>query len=324
MSAGGLFNEVLIKPAKEGCNNLYIVSGYGTAAMAFHHLGTLKEAGLKVNIELILGMCPKDGLSESNHRGFLHLMENEFKDAFKCSYVVNPPPVHSKVYAWFKDDKPMFGFIGSANYTQTGFSSRQKEAMAKCSAEDCFRYYESLYEQTIYCNHIDAGDIVRIYNDLTYERLLRQKIIKEDEVPEDFVLHGLPHVKVSLLDNEGNLPNRSGLNWGQRPELHREPNQGYIRLPADVYKSSFFPDVGEHFTVHTDDDKVLICSRAQQNGKAIHTPHNNSLIGMYFRNRLSLQSGKLVTEEHLLKYGRTDIDFYRIDDETYFMDFTVK
>lgn len=78
-----------------------------------------------------------------------------------------------------------------------------------------------------------------------------------------------------------------------------------------------------HFTVLTDDNKVLICTRAQQNGKAIHTPHNNSLIGEYFRHRLGIPYGHSVTKEHLLSYGRTDIDFYKIDDETYSMDFSV-
>ncbi len=73
----------------------------------------------------------------------------------------------------------------------------------------------------------------------------------------------------------------------------------------------------------TDDGKTIICTRAQQNGKAIHTPHNNSLIGEYFRNRLGLASGILVTEGDLAKYGRSNITFYKIDDETYYMDFAV-
>ncbi len=104
--------------------------------------------------------------------------------------------------------------------------------------------------------------------------------------------------------------------------MGREPNQAYIRLPANIYSTDFFPEIGAHFTVHTDDNKVLICSRAQQNGKAIHTPHNNSLIGQYFRNRLGLASGAFVRREDLLRYGRTHIDFYKIDNETYYMDFS--
>ena len=78
-----------------------------------------------------------------------------------------------------------------------------------------------------------------------------------------------------------------------------------------------------HFTINTDDNKTLIATRAQQNGKAIHTPHNNSLIGEYFRMRLGLPNGAFVQKEDLIRYGRTDVDFYKIDDETYYMDFSV-
>jgi hypothetical protein len=125
-----------------------------------------------------------------------------------------------------------------------------------------------------------------------------------------------------LLGNEGELPQRSGLNWGQRPEEHREPNQAYIRLTAPIYRSDFFPEIKQHFTIRTDDNKILICTRAQQNGKAIHTPHNNSLIGEYFRNRLGVPNGQPVRKDDLRRYGRVDIDFYKVDEETYFMDFS--
>lgn len=77
-----------------------------------------------------------------------------------------------------------------------------------------------------------------------------------------------------------------------------------------------------HFTVLTDDGNVLICARAQENGKAIHTPHDNSLIGKYFRNRLALASGVAVEKKDLENYGRTDVRFYKIDNETYFLDFS--
>lgn len=320
MLIDNLFNDILMEPVNRGCNKLFIVSGYATAAMAFHHLNALKALNAEVDVELILGMCAQDGLSESNHRGFQQLVDRDFQNFFKCSYVVNLPQVHSKVYAWFKDDDPMFGFAGSANYTQTAFFNSQRELMVQCPPEECFRYFESLYDDTLYCTHIDAENIVTIYNDQTYKRLLRQKIITEDDVPEDFILQGLPHVRVELLGARGYA--RSGLNWGQRPEYNRDPNQAYIRLPANVYNSDFFPEVGVHFTVHTDDNKVLICTRAQQNGKAIHTPHNNSLIGQYFRNRLGLSSGAFVVKEDLQGYGRTYLDFYKIDNETYYMDFS--
>lgn len=103
----------------------------------------------------------------------------------------------------------------------------------------------------------------------------------------------------------------------------REPNQAYIPLKTEICNTDFFPPTGQHFTINTDDRKILVCSRAQQNGKAIHTPHNNSQIGEYFRNRLNVTNGELVTMNDLMNYGRTDINFYKVDEENYFMDFSV-
>ncbi|OFX27910.1 MAG: hypothetical protein A2X08_05875 [Bacteroidetes bacterium GWA2_32_17] len=129
-------------------------------------------------------------------------------------------------------------------------------------------------------------------------------------------------VTLTLLDSDTReTPKRSGINWGQRDR--REHNQAYINIPAKVGRSGFFPERYETFTVVTDDNKQMICVRAQDEGKGLHSTLNNSLLGEYFRYRLGLKSGEFVTKEHLLKYGRTDITFYKIDAENYLMDFSV-
>lgn len=272
-------------------------------------------------------MSGQDGLVESNHRGFQALVASTFSGIFECSYITKPPSVHSKVYAWFENDKPKQAFLGSANYTQIAFNDKlRREAMVECSANRGLSYFETLIHDTIYCTHVDTENLIKIYNDKSYQRVKKQKqvvgVIEEDDtISSKILVKGLPKITVSLLDRSGEVPSKSGLNWGQREG--REHNQAYLSLSSQIYKSDFFPERTIHFTVYTDDDKVLICTRAQDNAKAIQTPHNNSLIGEYFRNRLALLSGAKVTKANLLHYGRTDVDFYKIDDETYFMDFSV-
>lgn len=61
---------------------------------------------------------------------------------------------------------------------------------------------------------------------------------------------------------------------------------------------------------------------AQDSGKALHTPENNSILGRYLRNRMGLPSGIYVTREHLDRYGRTDIEFRRIGPKLYQLDFS--
>ena len=112
----------------------------------------------------------------------------------------------------------------------------------------------------------------------------------------------------------------SGLNWGQRPG--RNPNQAYLAVTADIQREGFFPDIGIKFRLLTDDGYEFICVRAQQNGKAIHTENNNDL-GRYFRNRIGVRSGGLVTIHHLLVYGKTWVDIHRVQDLVYHLDFSV-
>ena len=325
MLSDKLFKKVLVDPVSAGADELFIVSGYATSAMAFHHLNNLKtELHKDVKVNLIIGMCILDGLSESNHLGFKKIMDEDFKDNFTCSYIMNMPPLHSKVYSWCKGKVPIVGFVGSANYTQTAFYEKQRECLVETDSAKCLKYFQSLIKDTIYCNHIEVEDSIQIYPDASFARYKRPSKAKEIPVAEtpEVKIAGVPYVKVSLLAKDGTLPERSGLNWGQRPEEHRDPDQAYIKLPAEIYKTDFFPPIGLHFIVQTDDGKILTCSRAQQNGKAIHTPHNNSLLGQYFRNRLGLAEGEFVKSEHLEKYGRADIGFYKIEDETYYMDFS--
>ena len=62
----------------------------------------------------------------------------------------------------------------------------------------------------------------------------------------------------------------------------------------------------------------------QQNDKAITTPASNALLGEYFRNRLGLGNGAYIEKRHLQAYGRMDVTFYKIDDEQYYMDFSIE
>lgn len=311
-----------MKPLRDGCNSLKVISGYATSAMAFKHLGQALSLVPKLKIQLIIGMSNFDGLSLSNHCGFNKLVTEDFAGALTCSYVFQNKPVHSKAYIWLKDDHFETAFVGSANYTQTAFLGSNRELLAVANDESLIGYFNEIERDSIFCDSPETEQLIQIYRDVNY----RSKIRKQDEIDNtDRVFQeeriNLEHVKVSFLARDGSLPAISGLNWGQRGR--RKKNEAYIRLESKISRSSFFPPSTVHFTINTDDNKTLIATRAQSNGKAIHTPHNNGLIGEYFRMRLGLPNGAFISKEDLERYGRTDIDFYKIDDETYYMDFSV-
>lgn len=319
MLTENLYEKILLEPKSRdsSLDELYVVSGYSTSAMAFHHL----NHATNIRVSLIYGMSVLDGISLSNHKGFCKLTEEDFVGRFTCSYIFQGLPVHSKLYIWCSRSTPRYAFLGSANYTQSALRlSQRRELMIPTSPFRAFEYYQSIRGDSIYCNHGDVPDLICLYSDDKRKTGIRMQ--EDQESKADY--SGLPHVRISLLANSGEVGERSGLNWGQRPDQNREPNQAYIRLSAEVYRSDFFPPRESHFTVLTDDGKTIVCSRAQDNGKAIHTPHNNSLIGEYFRNRLNLPSGVPVKLADLNRYGRSDVDFFKIDDETFYLDFSIR
>lgn len=294
-------------------NQLYVVSGFSTPAMVLHHAEHLKNLKKHIRISLIIGIVQSTTDFIKNGNAFCNLVENELKGYFSCHCVKGLPYVHSKVYAWYKNEDPILAYVGSANYTQNAFIRKtQLEAMGSASPLDVKNYYDEQLERSILCSELQP-ELVDLGPSL--------HVAKEADIYIPDNLSNLEKASTSLLAKAGESPPKSGLNWGQREG--REPNQAYIPLRVPLTHSDFFPPIGIHFTVYTDDNKIFICVRAQANGKAIETPHNNSSLGLYFRKRLGVEKDAFVAKSDILNYGRHDVDFYKIDDETYYMDFSV-
>ena len=310
MISSDLRHSILIQPAAEGANKLYIVSGYASPSMVSWQYDTLKNMGIEsISINLIIGMTAAEGITVPNHKGFIELANAI--DGFNCQYLYQNMPVHSKLYVWEKNGEPYKAFVGSANYTQRAFGKSQREIMSECDPREALDYFYEIDRDTIYCTESEVDDFIVIINPI-------QELKKDDS----------NKLTLSLLMNngKGDIGKKSSLNWGQRGK--REPNQAYIPYPSAKRKKGFFPVKGNdasapHFTVVTDDMKSLVLRVEQQGNKAITTPEKNSKLGEYFRYRLGLPNGAFVTKEDLIRYGRTDVDFYKIDDEQYYMDFSV-
>ncbi len=313
-----MVKQILIDPITRGAQQLLLLSGYATPTMASWHMIRIKELGIKpIDINLIVGMTNYDGLTIDAHEGFKQLVTGKNRlgfSNFQCQYIFQGSPVHSKLYIWLKNDKPIEAYTGSANYTQAGFSTNRREYIVPCDPEEAFGYYNQVECDSIYCTHSEVDDNIVFMP-------THPVLDSESEYTQALIGEGIRPITLSLLARDGETGTRSGLNWGQRDG--REPNQAYIGLPAAIARTGFFPLGKQHFSVVTDDNKQLILRVEQQNDKAITTPMNNSLLGEYFRNRIGIANGAFVRRFDLERYGRTDVDFYKLDDEHYYMDFSV-
>lgn len=308
MFTNDLFEEALVAPIKQGCQELFVVSGFATATFVNRHLS--QESNFKIN--LIIGMPG----NRSDHLGFLSLYK-KFKGRFRGFYITNSPQVHSKVYAWHKDGFPVIGFSGSANYTQPGFTgSQQVNQIVLDDPLAITNFYDELLLRAIEMRDFKYDPSSLAITRPTIIGSLFPGQIQWD-VPDK-------RVTISFLDRRGIVSERSALNWGQRPELGREPNQAYLSLRKEARKEGFLPPVGETFTLITDDGVAIDCVVAQDGRKAIHSTFDNSEIGKYIRTRIGVPLGKLITASHLEKYGRTDYSIEKLDDETFYLDLSIQ
>lgn len=321
------FINVMFKdPIKKGADTLQIVCGYATPNMASWFFKNMPPVSMKI----IVGQAA-EGISVTVHEGFKDLVLSPFskKVKFSCQYVYRNNIVASKVYIWLKDGKPIKAFIGSMDFTQEDFSQSQRHLMNECDPAQALAYFDKIEADTICCEHSEIEEYILI-------RAVHDAFDKLNNPKKDLDACGIPSVTLSLLNSKtGETHKTSGLNWGHRCNVRknkqgklvkspRNPNEAYIPLPRNAAKSGFFPLGRQHFTALTDDRKQLILRVEQGGDKAITTPKGNNLLGLYFRNRLDLPEGAFVKREDLDRYGRTDVTFYKLDDEQFFMDFSPK
>lgn len=318
MKYSDLARRVLFAPMQLGADRLCILSGYATPNMASWLIKNLKKFKSRpIDLSLIVGMVPFDGLSISVHEGFKELQKELLPYEvvhYQCSYVYGSTPVHAKVYIWLKGDEPVMAFTGSANFTQSAFGDNRREYMVECDALKAYRYYCDIENDTIFCNHAEVEEYIVLYPTHSVLDMENKPIVSLSG-------ENIDKISLSLLSENGEVGTKSGLNWGQRSR--RNKNEAYIPLPANMVRTGFFPLNKQHFTVVTDDGRQLILRVEQQGNKAITTPLSNAQLGEYFRNRLGLANGAYIWRSDLENYGRTDVTFYKFDDEQYYMDFSV-
>jgi len=309
MITENLYKKILIDPAIKGCNELFIVSGYSSATFLRRNFEDLSQINKNIKINLLIGMQQQ----RNDHSAYLNI-KKLIGNRFEGFYYSGSPQVHSKTYSWLKDGDPVSGFSGSANYTQYGFfNTKQQNQMTDDNPSLIKEYFENLKKDSL-----KIQDYV-----ISTEETFDFQNVEGSLSPGDIEwIEFNNSVRISLLSKNGELPKRSGLNWGQRPEYNRDPNQAYLSIRSDARKEGFLPEKGFTFTLITDDNNTIDCTVAQDGRKAIHSTNDNSILGKYFRNRLNIESGSLVTKDDLIRYGRTDFLLKKLDEETFFLDFS--
>jgi len=314
-----LEKTVLIEPATDA-DELLILSAFCTAGKVSHQL---EKLNYNIKINLKIGW---PGFLVNKQREGLLQLQNERPNHFSCFFYNGLENIHSKIYVWLKNNKPIKAFHGSANFTNDAFNDlRQKNTMEECAAEEALEYINSFKPY-----YMPLEDHKR-----------NQKSFVPDEIKQlSPSLDNNKTISLSLLARNGEIHERDGLNWGQPDGTKRRPypkpgegnrpgyDEAVIRIPTKIHKQNphFFPEKDVHFIIETDDGELFWARTAQDNRKSIQTPkvreQNNATLGRYFRKRLGVPLGNAITKNDLIKYGRTDVTITKLDDDCFTLDFS--
>ena len=192
---------VLYEPALQAgdnCNRLAIVTGFTDCDMISQHFIQLHDSvnkkdgyAKKINIDIILGMYNGAGITKRKHRNIMQTLNrinaiDPKHMAVTCRYIYRNAEVHTKLYTWLRDEEPIRGFVGSANYSINAFHVR-REVLNDCVATESFAYYNSLLDDTIDCFDKDVSNLLKLtdknisteeisqynYENLRYEELIK-------------------------------------------------------------------------------------------------------------------------------------------------------
>lgn len=313
-------------------NNIVIVSGY----VGYQTIKMLCEQCCDVRITVVYGMYGSERISQPLH---LALMEVQ-RQYSNITILYSTIPVHSKIYTWNCDAKIEKALVGSANFSISGMMNDYKEVLSDVE-QDTYstlkEYCDYVLSKAISCNDAEVK-FQKVFKASGHSKLVQPLLAKNV-------------CRATLLDRNGMVSKKSGLNWGLS-NGHVSEGDAYIRITSNYIKlfPSLFPPkkyVGmdnplsngkknrendEVELIWDDGEKMIGLLEGQQtktiNGlvypKQLSTSPSKSILGKYLRKRLGVDLNHIITKSDLLRYGRTSIDISLVGEGIYYLDFSVK
>lgn len=301
-------------------DELIIISGY---------LGPLPVqylSNLPFNVKVFYGMYGENGISVGLHNSLLHTQRNSLN--IEIAYATLG--IHSKCYIWKFQGQIVHALIGSANFSSNGLTTPNREVLTVVSPQA----YNDLATYETYVNTISNNcSNIRLGIQQTQARTINNQ-------------NNQNICNMTLLDQYGNIPLASGINWGHG-EGHVTPNDAYIAVRKNYIRNYpfLFPPKqispilniqgrqqrhNDVIEIIWDDGTImegLLEGTQDENGliypKQISSSPNKNILGSYLRQRLGVPQGSFVTHQDLQNYGRFDISVSLQGAGVYNFDFSV-
>ena len=153
----------------------------------------------------------------------------------------------------------------------------------------------------------NLGATTRQVRRVIAEALLEGFLLPEEVTPS---VHEEGQVAMSLVGSNGEVPQRSGLNWGLA-NANVNPNDAYFAIRISHLKQGFFLRHGALYDVEWDDGEImtLVAEGTQPlNGegqfpKQLCSFPDKARLGQYLRQRISVPAPERIVLRHLENLG---------------------
>lgn len=281
---------VLDSESSRTCDEMFVISGYVGPEM-INKLTTLHG---KTKMVVVYGMYGLDKISETLHKKLQELDNN-------CSTLeiyYSTVPVHSKIYCWSNNGIIKEILIGSANFSISGLRKDYKEslhAVPETSYPDYKKYQDFIKNNWVRCTQ--PGLVLKKHHKAAKGAKEHQPLLKEGVC------------RMSLLDNKGNVPQKSGINWGFQNGHHTKSRlEAYIAIKAE-YRKLFPAMFPEKKYIEGKASPTAIGNKAKQNDDIeLVWDDSSSMVGLMEGSRP--QKGKVYPLQISSSSDKTILGFY--------------
>ncbi len=330
---GGNFKDVLEKEFSLA-KNVVVASGYASLdvieAFRQNFLSIAERGG---SSQLLLGMAFYEGLSQKKLDAVTSL-NNELRVLSKTSgvYVTNGRRYHGKVYYFDRDDSEHV-YVGSSNFSSSGTSGNiectipvliesQRKQLIDFLTDLCSPFYSLTIDKVeitvpgkknIILNKVqNQWDSIKSYDPSSIDFSTLPKFI--------FPLERVASMSKSNLNvyfGKGRLNTSTG-------KILPRPWYEIELIASNELNSSMNYPKGR-FTAYTDDGFIIPMKTQGDNYKNIRSVDSLQIFGIWLKGKLErkgvLKRYQPVTLDTLREYGSSDLIFYKIKDDEYFLKF---
>ena len=327
----------------ERADAVNIASGF-ISVDALTELYRIVELNNKPIINLIIGMHYFSGFSKPQYKAACKLNELLINNRLGNIWLAVASQYHGKIYSFQNNSEVFESIIGSSNLSSITENKRIYETDVLINNSDFNRTVLNFLNelQSRYCKKIIDVSI-NAFNEANtlLEGHYRVEKLTEEELTRTLSEKTSVEFTIPLKASSGHQKSNLNVYFGKGRKNTKthfiKPRHWYeieVIVPKEITQNPQYPKAGypaRESTIHviTDDGWKFNCKISGDYSKNFRSEDDLKILGKWIKGRLensgALETGELVTDDVLKKYGRNNFKLIKTNiPNTWFLDFGVR